>query len=228
MALLAAGFDFRATLGFVADPANCSPVLGEAYPHSYTGGSSTLNGGWTTVGVTTVNRSAVIDPRLAGINYALNSGTLQQTFRADLLNAGTYDITVALGDTSAQTWQYLQILDNVTALATFDESGGNAANSWFDGANNQWSAAAWPGSNVKVRVTFASTVAKFTIGTPVVHGAAASTLSHLFLQEISVTQFSGASSGTRDAFGRSSSSGARRRASHFFNKDCGLWLPSRQ
>ena len=88
------GFDFRNTATFVSDPPTYNYVLpGTTYP-------TTVNGvtfGWTTPDlVQGGDRSTLVDPRLAGINSALNGSPA--TFYVDLPSPGAYNVSLAMGD----------------------------------------------------------------------------------------------------------------------------------
>lgn len=156
-----AGFDFRATAGYVTDVAPNTYVLAsDTYPTSRGG----FTFGWeSTTGLDSRDRSTGVDSRLAGINFKPNSDTVTDTFRVDLPLAGTYNIRLALGDgtTSAQT-NYVVVKDTSTALITFAPiaTGGNFA----DAAGNLWSPANWPANNVAVSEAFATTILRIVIG----------------------------------------------------------------
>jgi uncharacterized membrane protein len=145
------GFDFRATAGYVTDPAGATYVLAStSYP-------TTANGvtfGWTNTSlVRSADRGTTIDPRLAGINYATNGSPA--TFYVDLPSAGTYNVSLAMGDAGyPQCWTQCQVqfFDGGTILATV--SGGPSGLGYFyDASGRNWSAAAWPASNIVVPVT---------------------------------------------------------------------------
>src|SRR5271166_295692 len=88
------GFDFRNTATFVTDPSGSTYVLSTtAYP---TKGNGVTYGWVKTSLVQARNRNAKLDPRLAGINYASNGSPA--TFYVDLPSAGTYNLSLAMGD----------------------------------------------------------------------------------------------------------------------------------
>ncbi len=157
------GFDFRNTAGYVSDPAGDSPVLSTtAYP--------TLNNGVTFGWVRTAlvqarDRNAHQDPRLAGLNFSTN-GT-PATFNVDLPAAGTYNVSLAMGDAGyQQCWVQcqIQLLDGSTVLATLT-TGSTNLNYFFDAKGNNWSAAAWPSSNLTRQVTLTGTRLTVVVGT---------------------------------------------------------------
>jgi hypothetical protein len=94
------GFNFRGTSGYVTDPSYAVPVLGEAYPNTYTNADGkSLNGGWT-LAVSILDRASTNDPRIAGINYHFSS---PRWFLLDLASgsapgAGVYTVDIAYGD----------------------------------------------------------------------------------------------------------------------------------
>jgi len=156
------GFDFRATAGFVTDPANTTHVLATtAYPSTVGG----VTFGWVNTGlIQSRDRSTTVDPRLAGINYVRNGSP--GTFYVNLPSAGTYNVSLALGDEGyTQCWTLCQVqfLDGSTVLGTVT---GNPLIANFDDAKgNNWTAAAWPGSNVALPVTLSGTRLTVIVGT---------------------------------------------------------------
>ena len=157
------GFDFRNTSNFVTDPPGDTYVLpSTAYP-------TIVNGtrfGWTNVNLAQArDRSTSVDPRLAGIDFATNGSPA--TFYVDLPAAGTYNLSLAMGDAGYQEcWAQCQIefLDGNTVLATLTEGATNLGY-FYDAKGNNWSAAAWPGSNLSQQVTLAGTRLTVVVGT---------------------------------------------------------------
>ncbi|MGB9253285.1 MAG: hypothetical protein WCC25_00475, partial [Candidatus Korobacteraceae bacterium] len=163
------GFDFRDTTGFVTDPPGDTAVLPTtSYPTNYNG----TNFGWTNINlVQGRNRSASVDPRLAGINFATNGAPA--TFYVDLPAAGTYDISLAMGDESyPQCWDQceIQFFDGNTLLATITKGETNQG-FFYDARGNNWSAMQWPGSNMIQQVTLAGTRLTMVVGTSHIEGA---------------------------------------------------------
>jgi hypothetical protein len=154
MAFTDAGFNFRGTLGYVTDSANQSAVLGESYPTTYTMAVSdeTIQAGWTGGNVFTLDRDNVIDVRLAGINWVVNS--TPDTFRIDLGATGTHDIFFALGDAdAAQAYQYLQLQDNGTPFFTLDASGGTLNSEYYAADSVIYNDTTWPATGSTKKVT---------------------------------------------------------------------------
>jgi hypothetical protein len=157
------GFDFRNTATFVTDPpGNTSVLPTTAYP-------TTVNGvtfGWTnTKPVQGRDRNAALDPRLAGINFAANG--FPATFYVDLPSAGTYNLSLALGDANwRECWVQCQVqfFDGATLLATV--SGGLIASDFFyDAQGDEWSAAKWPTNNLSQQVTLTGRRLTVVVGT---------------------------------------------------------------
>ena len=157
------GFDFRNTPTFVTDPSGDAYVLPTtAYP---TKGNGVTYGWLKTSLVTGRDRNATLDPRLAGINYVDNGAPA--TFYVDLPSAGTYNISLAMGDASfEQCWVQCQVqfLDGSTVLATLNE-GETKKGYFYDAMGNNWSAAAWPPSNLSQQVTLTGTRLTVVVGT---------------------------------------------------------------
>ena len=95
------------------------------------------------------DRSHIVDPRLAGINY-VNNGS-PANFYVDLPSAGTYNLSLAHGRRrlhACWTQCQVQFLDGSTVLATVT---GEGLGYFYDATGKNWSAAAWPGSNLSRR-----------------------------------------------------------------------------
>src|SRR5208337_1257984 len=157
------GFDFRNTAAFVTDPP------GDTYVLSTTAYPTTVNGvtfGWmkpSPVGAR--DRNAKFDPRLAGINYVSNNSPA--TFYVDLSSAGTYNLSLAMGDAGYEqcfTQCQVQFLDGSTVLDTVT-GGPTKAGYFYDAQGNNWSAATWPTSNLSQQVTLTGTRLTVVVGT---------------------------------------------------------------
>lgn len=162
------GFDFRSTAIYVTDPTYAAPVLGELFPHTYTNGSSqTISAGWAvTLTADVANRNSANDPRLAGINYNHNGNAGSPsfaTFHIVMPATGVWTIAAAFGDASTPQIQYVQLLDNAVAFATYTNVS-TAANSFMDANGIVWTEANWITSNTTLNHTFGSTVFTVQIG----------------------------------------------------------------
>ncbi len=157
------GFDFRNTSTYISDPSGDTYVLStNAYPTQRNG----VTFGWVKTSLVQArDRSTTVDPRLAGINY-VNNGS-PATFNVDLPSSGTYNLTLAMGDEGypeCYTQCQVQFLDGSTVLATV--SGGTTNGGYFyDAEGKNWSAAAWPGSNLSQQVTLAGSRLTVVVGT---------------------------------------------------------------
>ncbi len=157
------GFDFRNTSTFVTDPSGDTYVLPTTkYPTMVNG----VSFGWVnTYLVQGRDRNAKLDPRLAGVNLITNGSPA--TFYVDLPSPGTYNLSLAMGDAGYQEcWVQCQIqfLDGNTVVATLTEGTTNLGY-FYDAVGNNWSAAAWPGSNVSRQVTLSGTRLTVVVGT---------------------------------------------------------------
>jgi hypothetical protein len=157
-----AGFDFRNSAGYVGDPPGDTYVLSStAYPTTSNG----VTYGWMNTSLVQArDRNARLDPRLAGINFATNGSPA--TFYVDLPSSGTYNLALALGDAGYMScWVQCQVqfLDGNTVLANVTVGSDNLGY-FYDPKANNWSAAAWPTSNVSQQVTLVGTRLKVIVG----------------------------------------------------------------
>ena len=156
------GFNFRATAGYVTDPANTTHVLATmAYPSKV----GTVTFGWQKTNVVqSRDRSIDVDPRLAGINYVTNG--YPATFYVDLPSAGLYNLSLAMGDegyTQCSTMCQVQFLDGGTVVGSI--SGNPTIATFDDGKGDDWPASTWPGSNLTLPVTMSGTRLTMVVGT---------------------------------------------------------------
>jgi len=154
------GFDFRATSGFVTDDANYTYVLpADTYPTT----RNSVTFGWVVDGntVSGADRNSGAIPQLAGINFVAGlQGASPTYFRVDLPSAGTFDVTLGLGDASfAQVNMRVEVRDTSTSKF-FVLTGGDfstSANHFVDASGVDRTAAAWPTDEVAVSTVFATT-----------------------------------------------------------------------
>jgi hypothetical protein len=173
---------FRNTAGFVTDAAGTYVLGTDSYP--------TTRGGFTfgwTAGINTVDRDSadrdntVADKRLAGINYAVVTGT-DAKFRVDLPSTGNYVVRVAIGDTGfdqSGQHQIFEIFDNTSSKLVIDKATGPALDHYYDATGVDRTEAAWPGSNApSASLSFASTVFILQVGN-FVGGSGVCVIAHL-------------------------------------------------
>jgi hypothetical protein len=145
-----AGFDFRATQDFVADPAGDNFALGGStlYPTARNG----VTFGWTSAVASSRDRSATVDQRLAGINF-VTGNVAPGVFQIDLPGPGTYKISLAMGDAgSAQYDNKIEFKDGSTSLFVV-QAPFLPASQFADANGTIWTSAQWPVSNTTRQVT---------------------------------------------------------------------------
>src|ERR1043166_760602 len=195
------GFNFRATSGFVTDPAYGVPVLLETYPHTYTNanGDSVNGGASPNLSGATFNASATNDPRIAGCNYHGSQNVTGEIFQVDLASgsapgAGTYSVDCAFGSAAGfgTTIEDFQIRDNVAVL--IDGTNGGSGYTIVDGhfidatLTEVVASTTWTGTPVSK--AFASTVAIVKRGVSAIPGFFAP-LAHFRLTKASSPTFTG-------------------------------------
>jgi hypothetical protein len=179
------GFNFRSTLGFVADASNEQFVNESfgAYPQSVTIGGDVVVCGWETAPSVSSSRdrNAGIDSRLAGIIYTASGSGIVPVFRVDLPATGNYEITIATGDAGNSNSAFFTVKDNTTVLISRTEV--STANEEFVDASlvTRTSAANWVANQVAVTKTFASTIFRFTVLEPT---GSASVLAHINIRKL--------------------------------------------
>jgi hypothetical protein len=170
--------NFRRTLGFVTDPANCfadlmSGGVGD-YPQATPQGSTV---GWMVPGLgghgafDSVDQNSGIDPRLAGEHYYVSDVTGGHVdYRIDLPTPGTYKINLASGDPASGAGPCkIDIYDDTTLRQNIITGGSFGAGQWFDATGTlRTSAAAWVTANPlggggagQISLVFSSTI--FTV-----------------------------------------------------------------
>lgn len=179
------GINFRDSAGYVTDGTDETYCLGDADPYPTTRAGITF--GWSTIdGDSGRDRNSSVDRRLAGINQCSNDGT-PCIFRLDLFTSGTKSICLALGDYgSNQDYQKIEFLDDTTSLFTITDTDGTVFTNFNDASGVNRTAAAWPGSNVCVEHTFATTTMIVKLGSTSAQ-ANSSTIAHLRVTDVSPT-----------------------------------------
>lgn len=190
------GFNFRTTSGFVTDGANETYVLeGDAYPTVRNG----VTFGWNTATCITDtggggrDRDAGIDRRIAGMNFVGNQLN-QCTFQVDLPAAGTYLISLGMGDAGGNAKSnYVVVKDNTTALITFAPLATLSTPTFGDAAGNTYTAANWTTSQTSVSKTFATTTFNLVLGSGLTPDGTDSSIDHIFISQVASTPFVGLS-----------------------------------
>ncbi len=168
------GFNFRQTSGYVTDGATDTYVLPtDAYPVTRNG----VTFGWN-AGVNSADRNASNDARLAGIHF--NSGGGYE-FRVDLPATGDYVVHLGVGDDSGGGTgsQTVDVKDNATTKFSLTSRTYSTAHQFYDAGDNARTNVTWPGSEVGVTATFASTTFKLAIGS-----SGFWVVAHLFIHQV--------------------------------------------
>lgn len=175
------GIDFRATSGYVSDPANCDydVEINVSYPHTTAQGNSV---GWEdTISSNTRNRSTSVDHRLSGIHFCANN--IAKRYRVDL-PAGRYNLYIALGDATSGQRQSCQVFDDTTLVATICTDVNTTTGQFVDATGTlRTSAAIWVSDNQPIAITISSGIFRIKLGTGT-SGAVNSSIAHLFLEPI--------------------------------------------
>lgn len=167
------GFNFRQTSGFVTDPANTTYVTADSYPTT----RNSVTFGWN-AGVNFADRNAANDARIAGINFNSGSG---YEFRVDLPNTGDFVTHLAIGDDAGGGTgsQSVDVKDNASNQFSLTARTYNTLAQFYDASDVARTAAGWPGAEVGVTSTFASTVFKVAIGS-----TGFWVIAHVFISEV--------------------------------------------
>lgn len=173
--------DFRATLGFVTDPAGAVMCLEDAYPVTRAG----YTYGWTALPGGAADRVNTNPPQLAGINYQNNG--LTATFQLDLAplgGAGSYKIGLALGDPSTNNGiQKAVAKDGSTVLFTATGTM-SAVNKFIDATSVERDVSVWLASQGYQTVSIAGSSLTLVIGNA---ASGFTCLACLYIQRVSVS-----------------------------------------
>lgn len=152
---LPAGTNFRDTAGFVTDGTNETYCIIGADGYPTTRGGNTFGWSVSSFLAQSRDRNAALDRRLAGIN---RDDFANCEFRFDLPSAGSYLISLALGDTGAGGASTVNcaVKDDSSTLTTV--SGADAADNCMDATGVVRTDAAWPAANAKYTGTFATSI----------------------------------------------------------------------
>lgn len=165
------GFNFRGTVGYVADGANETYIVGDSYPTT----RNTVTFGWIGGLGTFADRSAANDRRLAGINY--NNAT--SVFQVDLIAAGAFTVHLGLGDQAGggNAGCAVVVKDSGSTLATVNFNA-NVGNVFTDATGAVLNNTTWPAGEVGAALTFATTTLTLTFTSPGYW-----TMAHLFVSQ---------------------------------------------
>ncbi len=182
------GYDFRASPGFVTDPANSTYVLDtDIYPLVTRNGNTF---GWilgndpNTLGGGGRDRDSGIDPRLAGMNFCGNQ-IASATWRLDGLTPGVYTFTIGYGDAggnSSNDYLSIQNLDGSFVVGPLHVTTASTP-TFGDAATNTWTASAWPGSQVTVTGTVTGTSINLWMGSGLTTDGTNSVIDTLFIHQ---------------------------------------------
>ena len=171
------GIDFRATAGYVSDPAGCTYCAADVYP--VTRGGATF--GWDVAPIQ-YDQSTSIDHRLAG---CASVSTPARTFRLDLPAPGDYILRAALGSYSFSSYYSFKFYDNATLLLAMTGTPISNNNQYRDMTQTlRTSDTDWAANNAPVTFTFASTILNVTH----VASSAGKNIAHLYVEQVSTAQ----------------------------------------
>lgn len=179
------GFNFRLSSAFVTDPAGTiyftSGFTGAAYryPTLQNVGGVSVQAGWTSAAqLLARDRSASIDPRLAGLLGDNNLST--GVFRITLPTSGEWQISLAVGDQSfAGSVAYYDILDSdgTTVLHSVGPTASMSVGQFYDAMGTlHTSAANWVANNQPRTITLSGTDFYFRLNNP---ATGSSVINHL-------------------------------------------------
>jgi len=168
------GFNFRSTIGFVADATKELGLVADFYPHTYSSDGINVIAGWLGIGPTYFqNLNVSRDRRVAGTHAKLNDGT-QAIFRIKVPQAGNWLISLAIGDAGGGTgYEYVQLFDNGILITTYDHPAGTPLDRWIAADNLIYDETTWPSTGSTKTITHGFTdigdgtaILTVAIGTP--------------------------------------------------------------
>jgi hypothetical protein len=178
------GFDFRATSGFVADPADCAYVLSSDTTSTVRNGATFI---WTgnIAQLDSRDRTTSGDTRLSGMNF-MAAGNAAAVWDLTLPATGAYDVYLAAGDQASQQIIKLTVGDSGTPFITINDVDTLAADQYLDATGALRTRAQWLADSArggtKVTRTFATTILRLTIGDGII--GLASCIAHLFVSQV--------------------------------------------
>lgn len=157
------GIDFRATLGFVTDPANYNfePDPGgttPSYPRTTPQGN--------TVGWETLTNAPAFRDRNAGNDARIAGGVLMgaadaDVYRFDLPATGNYNIGLGAGDAVYTAVVGVSLFDTNSSLGALTTGSTSASQRFKDANNIEYTNVTWPTTQATILKTFATTICRF-------------------------------------------------------------------
>ncbi len=155
------GINFRATAGYVTDPAGYDVILNgttNAYPYATAQGNTV---GWeSATDVFGLDRDSANIAQLAGLNFVFGT---DRDFRLDLPSPGQYLIRLAAGDAVSPNPCAISLYDSASLVTTMSTGTTSTTNYFKDATDAEWSNTAWAGSNVAITPTFTTTICRFRL-----------------------------------------------------------------
>lgn len=186
------GFDFRGTLIYVTDPADCQCVLGESYPQTTTINGFSVTWGWVPSGstagcgsCTAVNignaDDMLVTPKLAGINNS--NASVCSVFRVHLPASGSYTFRAAFGNAIGIGDNTVDFYDSDGTTNLFNVASAvvTLGGQWIDATGvTRTSDTDWVNNNAPKTLTISGTDVFVAIGN---NTGFVSLLSHLFVTQ---------------------------------------------
>lgn len=150
-----AGFNFRATSGYVTDGNDDVPIT-DLNTITYPTTRGHFRYGYAqAVTRQTRDRNSALDPRLAGMHFIANNSAVLD-FRVELPRTGPWEITLASGDSDSGPTSYVELYDGATLIATINSA--LTAGQYIDATGVvRTSAADWVSNNAPLVHNFVST-----------------------------------------------------------------------
>ena len=139
------GFNFRGTIGFIADATKELGIAANFYPYTYSSDGINVIAGWLGIGPPYfLDLNASRDRRLAGTHAKSNDG-MQAIFRIKIPEAGNWLISLAIGDAvGGSGYEYVQLFDNGVLITTYDHPAGTLPDRWIAADNLIYDETTWP------------------------------------------------------------------------------------
>jgi hypothetical protein len=181
-----AGFNFRATSGYVTDVGAETYVLAESYPTTRSIGGVSYTFGWdVTNGIDSRDRNSGVNRRLAGMNFVSNTnGGSKPRFRVTLLATGDTTICASFGDQPNTQTHYVRFQENGSTFATISNVTTNT-DEFADATGTVRTIGAWDPTGAQcISRTFSSTIFQIEIGDPATTAGNSTAVTHLFVNQV--------------------------------------------